>query len=183
MTDRVSMLLKSRASLTCFRACFLPGRAKDLSTPRYVTLLPTDYTRWRSWLRHCTTSRKVKGSIPAGLIGILHWHPSGRTMALGSNQPLTEMCTRNISWGVKAAGAQGWKPYHLNVPTVLKYGRLSLLEPSGPVQACNGDCFTFTPQCTNNKHWNNMTSASHFRVPLRCKWDLRSCGMLRGVDL
>jgi len=32
---RVSMLLKSRASLTCFRACFLPGRAKDSSAPRY----------------------------------------------------------------------------------------------------------------------------------------------------
>jgi hypothetical protein len=31
MTVRVSMLLKSRASLTCFRACFLPDRAKDLS--------------------------------------------------------------------------------------------------------------------------------------------------------
>jgi len=30
----VSMLLKSRASLTCFRACYLPGRAKDLSAPR-----------------------------------------------------------------------------------------------------------------------------------------------------
>ena len=28
MTARVSMLLKSRASLTCFRACFLPGSAK-----------------------------------------------------------------------------------------------------------------------------------------------------------
>jgi hypothetical protein len=26
-------------------------------------------------------------------------------MALGSTQPLTEMGTRNISWGVKAAGA------------------------------------------------------------------------------
>jgi len=39
MTARVSMLLKSRASLTCFRACFLPGRAKDLSAPRYVRLL------------------------------------------------------------------------------------------------------------------------------------------------
>jgi len=25
--------------------------------------------------------------------------------ALGSTQPLTEMSTRNISWGVKAAGA------------------------------------------------------------------------------
>jgi len=34
MTARFSMLLKSRASLTCFRACFLPGRAKDLSAPR-----------------------------------------------------------------------------------------------------------------------------------------------------
>ena len=31
MTARDSMLLKSRATLTCFRACFLPGRAKDLS--------------------------------------------------------------------------------------------------------------------------------------------------------
>jgi len=36
MTARVSMLLKSRASLTCFRAYFLPGRAKDLSAPRYM---------------------------------------------------------------------------------------------------------------------------------------------------
>ena len=34
MTARVSMLLKSRASLTCFRACFLPGRAK--AAPRYI---------------------------------------------------------------------------------------------------------------------------------------------------
>jgi len=36
LTARVSMLLKSRASLTCFRVCFLPGRANDLSPPRYV---------------------------------------------------------------------------------------------------------------------------------------------------
>ena len=36
MTARVSMLLKSRASLTCFRACFLPGRATDLSAPRGI---------------------------------------------------------------------------------------------------------------------------------------------------
>jgi len=35
MTARVSMLLKSRASVTCFRACFFPGRAKNLSAPRY----------------------------------------------------------------------------------------------------------------------------------------------------
>jgi len=35
-----------------------------------------------------------------------HWHnPPSRTMALGLAQPLTEMSTRNISWGIKAAGA------------------------------------------------------------------------------
>ena len=34
-------------------------------------------------------------------------NPSDRTMALGLTQPLTEMSTRNISWGVKAAGAYG----------------------------------------------------------------------------
>jgi hypothetical protein len=44
--------------------------------------------RWRSWLRHCATFRKVAGSIS-----------SGRTMALGSTQPLTEMNTSIISWG------------------------------------------------------------------------------------
>jgi hypothetical protein len=43
-----------------------------------------------SWLRHCATSRKVVGSS---------------TMALGLTQPLTEISTRNISWGIKAADA------------------------------------------------------------------------------
>jgi hypothetical protein len=50
--------------------------------------------------------RKFAGSIPESVIGIFHWHnTSGRTMALGSTEPLKEMSTRNISWGVKAAGA------------------------------------------------------------------------------
>jgi hypothetical protein len=39
---------------------------------------------------------------------------------------------------VKVAGAYGWQPYHLHVLIVLKSGSLNLLEPSGPVQACNG---------------------------------------------
>jgi len=43
-------------------------------------------------LRHCATSRKVAVSIPDYVTGIFHWHnPSGRTMALGSTQPLIEM--------------------------------------------------------------------------------------------
>jgi hypothetical protein len=45
-------------------------------------------------------------SIPDGVSGIFHFHnPSGRTMALGLTQQLTEISTRNTSWGVRAAGA------------------------------------------------------------------------------
>jgi hypothetical protein len=40
-------------------------------------------------------------------------------------QPLIEMSTRNISWGVLAAGAWGWQPNHFYV---LKSGSLKLLE-------------------------------------------------------
>jgi hypothetical protein len=49
---------------------------------------------------HGATSWEVADSIPDVDIVIFHWrNPSGRTMALGSTQPLTEMSTRNISWG------------------------------------------------------------------------------------
>ena len=58
--------------------------------------------------------------------------------ALWLTQPLTEMSTRNISCGVKAAGAYGWQIYHLHGPVVLISGSLNLLQSSGPVQACNG---------------------------------------------
>ena len=62
-------------------------------------------TRWLSRLTQRATTRKVSGSIPDGVIGIFHRHnPSCRTVALGLTQPLTEMSTRNSSWGVKAAG-------------------------------------------------------------------------------
>jgi hypothetical protein len=72
---------------------------------------------------------------------IFLWHcPSSHTMALGSTKPLTYMSTRNVFWGVEAAG----QPYHLLVPTVMKSGSLKLLEPWGPVQACNGITFLYT---------------------------------------
>ena len=70
--------------------------------------------RWRVWLRHWTTSRKVAGSISDELIWIFYWHnPSGRTMPPGWTQSLTEMNTR-----VKVAGAYNWQPCHLRVPIV-----------------------------------------------------------------
>ena len=65
----------------------------------------------------------IRGHAVAQLVEALRYKPEGRgfdsrwchwnfsltsvsTMALGSTQPLTEMSTRNISWRVKAAGAQ-----------------------------------------------------------------------------
>ena len=40
----------------------------------------------------CATSRKVAGSIPDGVAGTFDWHnTSGRIVALGLTQPLTEM--------------------------------------------------------------------------------------------
>ena len=57
-------------------------------------------TRWRSWLRHCATNWKVAGSIPDGVTGIFQWlNPSCRIVALGSTQPVTEVSTRDLSWG------------------------------------------------------------------------------------
>ena len=52
-------------------------------------------------IRVRSTSRKVTGSIPAGVIGIFHLHKvlPIALWALGSTQPLTEMSTRSISWG------------------------------------------------------------------------------------
>jgi hypothetical protein len=54
-------------------------------------------TRRRSWLKHCPTSRNVAGSIHGGVIRFLHSHNlSGRTMALESTQPLTELSRRVV---------------------------------------------------------------------------------------
>ena len=51
------------------------------------------------WLKHCATNRRVAISIPDWVTDIVHGpNSSGRTMALGSPYPLTEMHTSIISW-------------------------------------------------------------------------------------
>ena len=55
---------------------------------------------------HLATIRKAVGSIPVGAlefcIDIIH---PAALKPWGLTQPLTEMSAKNISWGVKAAGA------------------------------------------------------------------------------
>jgi hypothetical protein len=56
-------------------------------------------TRYRTWLRHYATSRKVAGLSPDEVDFFNSSNPSSRTMALESTQPLTEMSTRNLPEG------------------------------------------------------------------------------------
>jgi len=58
-------------------------------------------TRWRSWLRHCATSRKI--AFP--MISLEFFVDIILPAALWSIQTLTEMSTRNIYWELKAASA------------------------------------------------------------------------------
>jgi len=44
------------------------------------------------------------------------------------------------------------------VPTVLKFGSLNLLEPSGLVQACNGTVLPFTRPYANTAHFCALSS-------------------------
>jgi hypothetical protein len=86
--------------LTVYKPCLLMYKYYLLSYyPFTLCIYLIGGTRWRSWLRHSVTSRKVAGWIPNGVTGIFHWHnPSGRTVALGLTQSPTEMGTRSISW-------------------------------------------------------------------------------------
>jgi hypothetical protein len=67
---------------------------------------------------------------------IFHWYnTSGRTMTLGSTQPLTEMITRNIPWWGKGGRCLG----RTTLPrSCIDY--LAILEPQPPgkLRACRG---------------------------------------------
>ena len=63
-------------------------------------------------------------------------------MALGSTQPRTEMSTRFISWG-KGGRCVRLTTLPPSCAVVMKSGNLNFLEPSGPLQACNGTALPF----------------------------------------
>ena len=64
-------------------------------------------------------------------------------MALGSTQPLTEMSTRNISPGGKGGRRVGLTNLPSSCVDYLEILESHFLEPSGPVQGCNGIALTF----------------------------------------
>jgi hypothetical protein len=90
-------------------------------------------------LRHCLTSCKVVGSIRDGVIVIFHRHnPNVRTMILGLTQPPNRNEYQESSLGGKGGRCVGLTNLPHSCASCLEIWGLILLEPSGPVQACNG---------------------------------------------
>ena len=76
---------------------------------------------------------EAAGSIPDRVIGIFNLlNPSDRTLALGLTQSLTEMSTRNISWG------KGGRCVGLTTLPPLCADCLEIWEPQAPgtLRAC-----------------------------------------------
>ena len=80
------------------------------------------------------------GLIPDGVNGIFHWHnPSSRTTALGLTQLLTEMSTRNTSWGSKGGRCIGLTTLPPSCADCLEIWEP---QPPGTLRACKGIAFT-----------------------------------------
>ena len=124
-------------------------------------------TRWRGWLKHCATSRKVAVSIPVGVIGVFHWHnPSGRTMALGSTQPLNRNEYQKLFLGSKGGR---WVGLTTLPPSCAEC--LAIWEPLPTVtlRACpdlKWDCFTFY------WHWYLFIYCRYNRDKKNCFWNI-----------
>ena len=95
-------------------------------------------------------------------------NPSGRIMALMSNQPLTEMSTRNISWG------KGGRCIELTTlpPSCADFPEIWEPQPPGTIRASPSlyrDCFTFTKK-TNplTLHLKQKTTVLVFLIVSPC---------------
>jgi hypothetical protein len=78
-------------------------------------------------------------SVPSTFKEMLNWGAVVRKFWMGVLCLVTWCVSINEYFlEVKAAGVSGWYTYHLHMRAVLKSGSLNLLEPSGPVKACNG---------------------------------------------
>ena len=91
------------------------------------------------WLRCCVTNRKVAGSIPAGVNGFFIDIKSFRS----HYGPGVDSVSNRNEYEKHFLGGKGGRCVRLTTlppscAVVTKSGNLNFLEPSGPVQACNG---------------------------------------------
>ena len=93
-------------------------------------------------------------------------------------QPLTEMNARNISWGVKAAIALGWEPYHFQVHLSWNLGALPSWNFQGlsrPVQRLHYFVVVVVVVvcCCFNVMWMYVGWGSYMFCVVKCtlKWN------------
>ena len=106
------------------------------------------------WLRCCATNRKVAGSIPAGVSVFFidiksfrsHYGP-GVDSASNRNE------YQHYFLGVKSGRCVRLTTIPPSCAVVTQSGNLNFLEPSGPLQACNG---TALPLCYDT--WSALYS-------------------------
>ena len=103
-------------------------------------------TSTAQWLRRCATTRKFAGSIPAGVSGFFIDIKSFRS----HYGPGVDTASNRNEYREYFLGGKGDRCVRLTTlppscAVVTKSGSLNFLEPSGPVQACNGT-FTFLLQ-------------------------------------
>jgi hypothetical protein len=117
---------------TCFG---LSAIFSDVTTCRtFSTCLYIIVSYYNAVTEACATSRNVAISIPDCVTGTFHWHnPSGRSLVLGSTQPLTEMSNRNISWGGKGAQCVGLTTLP---PSCVDCLEIWEPQPPGTLSAC-----------------------------------------------
>jgi len=131
---------------------------------------------WRTalaeWLRFCATNRKVAVSIPAGVGGFFNDIKSFRSRyGPGVDSASNRNEYQGYFLGVKAAVRLTTLPTSCAVVT--KSGNLNFLEPSGPLQACNGNALPF---------YSGSTAATRFIIKSSIVWTLRPAALLPGKN-
>ena len=134
----------------------------DIKAASWFTVYFIQFSKWQlqnitiskrtavaQCLRCCATHRKVAGSIPAGVSGYFidiksfrsHYGP-GVDSASNRNE------YQEYFLGVKSGRCVRLTTLPPSCAVVTKSGSLNFLEPSGPLQACNGTALQFL----NNRH-------------------------------
>ena len=129
----------------------------------YMRFIWKPGTAVAQWLRCCATNRKVAGSIPAGVSGFFIDIKSFRS----HYGPGVDSASNRNEYQKYFLGGNGGRCVSLTTSppscaVVTKSGNLNFLEPSGPVQACNGTALL----------WKPMLVILRFHVPTEIKQSL-----------
>ena len=107
-------------------------------------------TRWRSWLRHCATNRKVGVRFPIWVTGIIH---------------RLNVCRPHYGPGVDTTSHRNNYQEYLLCRLSTNSGNLNCLEPWGSVQVCNVISLIFTSrqniEMKQNSKYNSKCALLH----------------------